>query len=77
MPYETPMDVVVPIPNFYFACHCLEPHTLIGYFVGRTPLEIMLWDWVSKSWATHGVENLTKGFFLFSFVDVSHVQNIF
>ena len=48
----------------------LEQHTLIGYFVGRTPREAMLREWVNKSWTPHTVcfdtmQNLTKDFFNF------------
>ena len=61
-------DIILPLQEFDDACDWLEQHTLIGYFVGRTPPEAMLKDWVNKSWTHHGVyldamQMLTKGFF--------------
>ena len=66
-PWGNP-DIILPLQEFDAACEWLEQHTLIGYFVGRTPLEAMLRDWVNKSWNPHGVyldamQMLTKGFF--------------
>ncbi|XP_057812612.2 uncharacterized protein LOC131026697 [Cryptomeria japonica] len=73
----SPADVVLPLPEFDSACQWLESHTLVG----RMPPESVLKDWVNKAWVPHGVrlemvQNLTKGFFLFCFSEVSHVQAI-
>ena len=42
-------NIVLPLQEFDATCDWLEQHTLIGYFVGRTPPEAMLRDWVNKS----------------------------
>ena len=64
-------DIILPLQEFDVACDSLEQHTLIGYFVGRTPPKAMLREWVNKSWNPHGVhldatQNLTKGFIIIS-----------
>lgn len=61
-------DIVLPLQEFDAACDWLEQHTLIGYFVGRTPPKGMLKEWVNKCWTPDGVrldavQNLTKHFF--------------
>ncbi len=63
-------NIILPLQEFDAACDWLEQHTLIGYFVVRTPTEAMLRECVNKNWTPHGVrldtvQNLTKGFFLF------------
>ena len=65
-------DLVLNIFAFETACHWLETQTVIGYFVGRTPSESMLHEWVTKAWTPRGIhlegiQSLTKGFFLFHF----------
>ena len=42
-------DIILPLQEFDVACDWLEQHTLIGYFVGRTAPEVMLWQCVNKS----------------------------
>ena len=42
-------DIILPLQEFDATCDWLEQHTLIGYFVGRTPPKAMLRDWVNKS----------------------------
>ena len=42
-------DIILPLQEFDTTCDWLEQHTLIGYFVGRTPPEAMLREWVNKS----------------------------
>ena len=42
-PWGNP-DIILPLQEFDAACELLEQHTLIGYFVGRTPPEAMLRD---------------------------------
>ena len=64
-------DIILPLQEFDATCDWLEHHTLIGYFVGRTPPEAMLREWVNKCWTPHGVhldavQNLTKVFIFIS-----------
>ena len=62
------LDIILPLQEFDAACDWFEHHTLIGYYVGRTPPKAMLREWVNKYWNPHGVcldavQNLTKGFY--------------
>ena len=75
-------DIIFPLQEFDAACDWLEHHTLIGYFVGQTPPEAMLKEWVNKCWTPHGVcldvvQNLTKGFLLFYFANSSQAEVVF
>lgn len=75
-------DLVLNIQEFESACSWLEKKTLIGYFVGRTPPESMLWEWMAKSCTpqgiqVEGIQRLTKGFFLFHFGNPSQTDHIF
>ena len=42
-------NIILPLQEFDATCDWLEKNTLIRYFVGKTPRETMLRDWVAKS----------------------------
>lgn len=75
-------DIILNVKEFDSACTWLEQQTLIGYFVGPTPSESMLREWVSKVWTPQGiyllgVQSMNKGFFPFSFGNPSQVEHVF
>lgn len=76
------LDIILNVKEFDSACTWLEQKTLIGYFVGRTPSESMLQEWVTKIWTPQGVhlegvQSLTKDFFLFSVSNVGQAEHVF
>ena len=76
IPWGKSLDIVLNIQDFDNAYEWLEKNTLIGYFLGRTPPESMLKQWIAKHWNPNGIHidgilSLTKGFCLFWFSNPS------
>lgn len=73
----SPLKVVILLSEFYSTCSWLENHTLVGYYFDHIPRDSIICTWIQQTWhgiKVDGIQNLTKVFFLFHFVDPTQAR---